>query len=152
MMMSMMPSQKMGMAWPATARSVHSVSTTEGRLGPAGGDARTPPPAGPADPELLLPRSGEEHAVDLVGRCRVLDPVRHTPHAAQTPLEEGGGVVEHQLLRLDVDLGAPLLVERRAPGDDQVVELLVAVVGVELAALEHVVQDGVGVEDGVVAP
>ena len=32
MMMSMMPSQKMGMAWPATARSVHSVSITEWRL------------------------------------------------------------------------------------------------------------------------
>src|SRR2546427_4562244 len=54
-------------------------------------------------------------------------------------------VVEQDLLRLDVDLGPLLLVKRRSPGDDQVVELLVAVVGVELSALEDVVQDGVGV-------
>ena len=35
MMMSMMPSQKSGIAWPATATTVHRLSTSECRLSAA---------------------------------------------------------------------------------------------------------------------
>src|SRR6266545_5834469 len=95
----------------------------------------------------LLPRRHQEHAVDLVGRRLVVDPVRDAPDAAEPPLVEVGGVLEEELLGLDVDLGALLLVERRAPLDDQVVERRIAVVAVRLVAPEDVVEDGVGVED-----
>src|SRR5947207_4617230 len=101
---------------------------------------------------LFLPRRREEHPVDLVRRRLVLDTVRDAPHAAQPPLEDVAGVVEEHLLRLHVNVGALLLVERRAALDDEVVQLLVAVVAVGLAALEDVVQDRVGVEHRVVAP
>src|SRR5881396_1007461 len=112
--------------------------------------AKRPPT--PAAVRLLRARRHEEHAVDLVPRRLVLDAVRDAPDAAETPLEEVGGVVEDEPLDLGVDLGAFLLVQRGAPLDDQVVEGLVAVVAVLLATLHHVVEDGIGVEDGVVAP
>src|SRR2546427_4142580 len=106
----------------------------------------------PAPMRLFRARRHEEHAVDLVPRRLVLDAVRDAPDAAKAPLEEVGGVVEGEPLDLDVDLGALLRVQRGAPLDDQVVQGLVAVVAVLLATLHHVVEDGVGVEDGVVAP
>src|SRR5207247_917950 len=114
-------------------------------------DLPKPPPA-PAAVRLLRARRHEEHAVDLVPRRLVLDAVRDAPDAAETPLEEVGGIVEDEPLDLGVDLGAFLLVQRGAPLDDQVVERLVAVVAVLLATLHHILGDGIGVEDGVVAP
>src|SRR5437899_4095134 len=109
------------------------------------------PPA-PAAVRLLRARRHEEHAVDLVPRRLVLDAVRDAPDAAEAPLEEVGGVVEDEPLDLGVDLGALLLVQRGAPLDDQVVQGLVAVIAVGLATLHHVVEDGIGIEDRVVAP
>src|SRR5437762_7398582 len=94
-----------------------------------------PPPFIPAAVRLVRARRHEEHAVDLVPRRLVLDAVRDAPDAAETPLEEVGGVVEDEPLDLGVDLGAFLLVQRGAPLDDQVVEGLVAVVAVLLATL-----------------
>src|SRR5262249_44825623 len=101
---------------------------------------------------LLLARLHDEHAVDLVTRRLVLDTVTDAPHAAQAPFEQIGGVAVDELLRLGVDLEPPLLVEGGAALDDEVVELLVAVVAVGLAARHHVEEDGIGVEDRVVAP
>src|SRR2546427_5251144 len=112
--------------------------------------AKRPPP--PRRRALLRARRHEEHAVDLVPRRLVLDAVRDAPDAAEAPLEEVGGVVEDEPLDLGVDLGALLLVQRGAPLDDQVVQGLVAVIAVGLATLHHVVEDGIGIEDRVVAP
>src|SRR2546427_12309012 len=105
-------------------------------------------PPHPRRRALLRARRHEEHAVDLVPRRLVLDAVRDAPDAAETPLEEVGGVVEDEPLDLGVDLGAFLLVQRGSPLDDQVVEGLVAVVAVLLAPLHHVVEDSIGVDDG----
>src|SRR6266478_8744261 len=112
--------------------------------------ARRPGPVGRR--RLLLPQGHQEHPIDLVGGGLVLDAVRDAPHPAQPPLVEVGRVVEHELLGLDVDLGALLGVEGGATLADQIVERGVAVVAVVLAALEHVVQDRVRVEDRIVAP
>src|SRR5438552_13730358 len=101
---------------------------------------------------LLLPRGDEEHAVDLVTGRLVVDAVRDAPDAAQPPLVEVCRLVEEMLLDLDVDIGALLLVESGASGHDQLVEVLVAIVAPGLAAPEDVVEDGVGVEDRIVAP
>src|SRR3990170_1094934 len=80
-------------------------------------------PRGPATPvararrlrawRLLPPGRHDEHPVDLVARRLVLDAVADAPHAAEPPLVDVGGVVEHELLRLHVDLGSLLLVEGR---------------------------------------
>src|SRR5712671_3592638 len=118
------------------------------------------PPSSPAvasvaparAPRLLLARGHEPHAVNLVAGRLVVDSVRDAPHAVQAPLEHVSGVIEEELLGLGVDLGALLLVERRTPRDNQLVQILVAVVAPGLAALEDIVEDGVGVEDRVVAP
>src|SRR2546429_3137503 len=109
-------------------------------------------PPDPRPMRLPGPRRHEEHAVDLVSRRLVLEAVRDAPDAAEAPFEEVGGVLEDEPLDLDVNFGALLLIQRGTPLDDQVVEGLVAVVAVRLAALHHVIEDGVGVEDGVVAP
>src|SRR2546427_559974 len=79
-------------------------------------------PPHPRRRALLRARRHEEHAVDLVPRRLVLDAVRDAPDAAETPLEEVGGVVKDEPLDLGVDLGALLLVQRGAPLDDQVVQ------------------------------
>src|SRR5712671_2989032 len=118
------------------------------------------PPSSPAvasvaparAPRLLLARGHEPHAVDLVAGRLVVDPVRDAPDAVQAPLEHVGRVIEEELLGFAVDLSALLLVERRTPRDNQLVQILVAVVAPGLAALEDIVEDGVGIEDRVVAP
>src|SRR6187455_3001040 len=83
---------------------------------------------------LLLPRGHDEHPVDLVPRRFVVDPVADTPDAAQAPLVEVRGVLLQEVLCLGVDLHPLLAVERRAALDDQVVQRLVAVIAVRLAA------------------
>src|SRR5438445_12793627 len=87
---------------------------------------------------LLLLGRHEEHAVDLVRRSLVLDPVGDAPNTPQPPLVAVRSVVEQQLLRFDVHLGALLLVGRGAPLDDALVERGVAVLAVVLAALKDV--------------
>src|SRR5437762_1196526 len=80
---------------------------------------------GPTEEASVLLPSGsrDEHAIDLVPRRLVLDAIGNAPDAPQPPLVQVGRVVKQESLRLGIDLDAFLLIERRAPGLYQVVQL-----------------------------
>src|SRR5262245_46729021 len=59
---------------------------------------------------LLLSRRHDEQPVDLVPRRIVVDAIADAPYAAEPPLVEVRGVLVDELLRLGVDLRAPLRV------------------------------------------